>query len=397
MKSHKLLMIPGPIEFDSAVLATMSEPTSSHTDAAFIQTFGEALERMHQVFQSPKGQPFIVAASGTFAMDVAAANLIEAGDRVLLLNIGYFSERFGEILERYGAQITQIKAAIGARPDPQQIEDELKKGGYKAIFFSHVDTSTGVLNDVPTIAQLAHQYGALCVVDGVCSVAAEELRMDEWGVDVALTASQKAIGVPPGLAIWMVSPRALEVCRRRKMPVTNYYGDWLKWLPIMQAHEARQFDYFATPAINLIRALNVSLSQILSEGMENRYARHRQMSGAFKAAMRALELDQIPLSEEIAAHTLTAVRYPQGIQASDFLSRVAQEGVIISGGLLPPIQQEYFRVGHMGNISFGDLIGTVSAIERALASLGYRFVVGSGVAAAQRALQEANLQTPLFH
>jgi alanine-glyoxylate transaminase/serine-glyoxylate transaminase/serine-pyruvate transaminase len=188
----------------------------------------------------------------------------------------------------------------------------------------------------------------------------------------------------------MVSQRALEVRRNRKTPLANYYGDWLNWLPVMQAHEARQFDYFATPAINLIRALNVSLSQIVSEGMENRYARHRQMSRAFKAAMTALELEQIPISEEVAAHTLTAVRYPQGIQASDFLPRVAQEEVIISGGLLPAIKQQYFRVGHMGNISFGDLIGTVSAIERALASLGYRFAVGSGVAAAQCALQEVN-------
>lgn len=389
MKSHKLLMIPGPIEFDPAVLAAMSVPTSSHTDPAFIQTFGEALEKMRTVFQSPSGQPFIVAASGTFAMDVAAANLIEAGDRVILLNIGYFSERFGEILERYGAQVTQIKAEIGNRPDPQQVEEELKKGGYKAVYFSHVDTSTGVLNDVPTLARLAHQYGALCVVDGVCSIAAEELRFDEWGVDVAVTASQKAIGVPPGLALWMVSQRALEVCRNRKTPVPNYYGDWLKWLPVMQAHEARQFDYFATPAINLIRSLNVSLSQIVAEGMENRYARHRKMSRAFKAAMTALELDQIPVSEEVAAHTLTAVRYPQGIQAGEFLPRVAQEGVIVSGGLLPPIKQEYFRVGHMGNISFGDLIGTISAIERALSSLGYHFTIGSGVAAAQRAYQES--------
>lgn len=150
MKSHKLLMIPGPIEFDPAVLAAMSVPTSSHTDPAFIQTFGEALQKMRTVFQSPNGQPFIVAASGTFGMDVAAANLVEAGDRVLLLNIGYFSERFGEILECYGAQVVQIRAEIGNRPDPQQVEEELKKGGYKALFFSHVDTSSGVLNDVPT-------------------------------------------------------------------------------------------------------------------------------------------------------------------------------------------------------------------------------------------------------
>jgi len=384
-------MIPGPIEFDPAVLAAMSIPTSSHTDATFIQTFGEALEKLRIVFQSPNGQPFVVAGSGTLAMDVAVANLIEAGDSVLLLNIGYFSERFGEILERYGAKVTQIKAPLGDRPDLQQVEDELKKGTYKALFFSHVDTSSGVLNDVPSLARLAQRYGALCVVDGVCSIAAEELRMDEWGVDVAVTGSQKAIAVPPGLAIWVVSQRALEVCRKRKTPVPNYYGDWLKWLPVMQAHEARQFDYFATPAINLIRALKISLNQIVEEGIENRFRRHLALSRVFKAAMTALELDQIPVREEVAAHTLSAVRYPKGIQASDFLPRVAQEGVVISGGLLPPIKQEYFRVGHMGNISFGDLIGTVSAIEKALHSLGYQFAVGSGVAAAQRAYQEFDL------
>ncbi len=159
----------------------------------------------------------------------------------------------------------------------------------------------------------------------------------------------------------------------------------------MQAHEARQFDYFATPAINLIRALKISLNQIVEEGIENRFRRHLALSRVFKAAMTALELDQIPVREEVAAHTLSAVRYPKGIQASDFLPRVAQEGVVISGGLLPPIKQEYFRVGHMGNISFGDLIGTVSAIEKALHSLGYQFAVGSGVAAAQRAYQEFDL------
>ncbi len=274
MKNRTLLMIPGPIEFEPAVLAAMGAPTTGHVAPDFIETFGQALERMRSVFMSSDGQPFIVAGSGTLAMDLAGANLIEPGDKALVINTGFFSDRFALLLERYGAEVTQVTAPIGARPSTEEVEKVLRQQRFKLMTVTHVDTSTGVLNDVAALASLAHRYETLIVVDGVCSVAAEELRMTEWGADVVLTASQKAISVPPGLALLMAGPRAMAAFNARRTPVANFYADWANWLPVMQAYESRKASYFATPAVNSVWALNVSLGQLLAEGMEARFRRH---------------------------------------------------------------------------------------------------------------------------
>jgi alanine-glyoxylate transaminase/serine-glyoxylate transaminase/serine-pyruvate transaminase len=385
MKNRTLLMIPGPIEFEPAVLAEMGAPTTSHLAPNFIEAFGQALERMRQVFLSPDGQPFVLAGTGTLAMDSAGANLVEPGDRALVVNTGYFGDRYGVILERYGAQVTHARAAVGGRPSLGAVEQALKTGNFKLMTVTHVDTSTGVLADVQGLAALARRYNVLCVVDGVCSVAGEELRMAEWGVDVAFTASQKAVGVPPGLALLVAGPRAMASFMARKSPVLNYYGDWSNWLPIMQAYEARKTAYFGTPAVNLVFALNVSLGQILAEGMQARFTRHRRLSRAIKAGMRALGLGQVPDSPEAAANTMTAPRFPPGIAGPDFLAKAAQAGVTLAGGLHPAIRTEYFRIGHMGAASMGDALATVGAIETALAACGYTFTPGAGVAAAQAA------------
>ncbi len=208
MKDRTLLMIPGPIEFEPAVLAAMGAPTTSHVAPNFIEAFGQALEKTRKVFLSDDGQPFVLAGSGTLAMDTAVANVIEPGDKALVVNTGFFSDRMAAILERYGAQVTHVKAPVGGRPSIEEVEAALKQDHFKVMTITHVDTSTAVITDVKALAQLAQQYGALSLVDGVCSVAGEELRMSEWGVDVALTASQKAISVPPGLALVVASPRA---------------------------------------------------------------------------------------------------------------------------------------------------------------------------------------------
>ncbi len=387
MKNRTLLMIPGPIEFEPAVLAEMGAPTTSHLAPNFIEAFGQALERMRQVFMSPDGQPFVLAGTGTLAMDSAAANLVEPGDRALVVNTGYFGDRYGAILERYGAQVTHARTAVGDRPALESVELLLKSGSFKLMTVTHVDTSTGVLADVQGLAALARQYHVLCVVDGVCSVAGEALRMAEWGVDVAFTASQKAVGVPPGLALLVAGPRAMTAFKARKSPVLNYYGDWSNWLPIMQAYEARKTAYFGTPAVNLVFALNVSLGQILAEGMEARIARHRRLSQAVKAGMRALGLGQVPASPEAAANTMTAPRFPPGVAGPDFLAKAGQAGVTLAGGLHPAIRSEYFRIGHMGAANMGDILATVGAIETALAACGYAFTPGAGVAAAAAAGQ----------
>ena len=392
MKDRTLLMIPGPIEFDPAVLAELGAPTTSHLAPHFMEAFGQALERMRQVWQSDDGQPFVLAGSGTLAMDTAGANLVEPGDRALVVDTGYFSQRYASLLERYGAQVTLVSAPPGGSPTLEEVERALQTSPFKLMTITQVDTSTAVLADVPGLAALGRQYGVLVIVDGVCSVAGEVLKMSEWGVDLALTASQKAIGVPPGLALLVAGPRAMQAFQARQTPVRNYYADWANWLPVMQAYEARKPAYFGTPAVNLVFALNVSLGQILKEGLEQRFARHIALSRACKAGIAALGLGQVPLQPEAAAHTLTAPRYPAlgggaAFPAAEFLGRVAQAGVTLAGGLYPSIRGEYFRIGHMGAATLGDILATLGAVEQGLQACGYSFEPGSSLQAAQRAWQ----------
>jgi alanine-glyoxylate transaminase/serine-glyoxylate transaminase/serine-pyruvate transaminase len=379
-------MIPGPIEFEPAVLQKMGEATTSHVAPDFIETFGNALDLMKQVWRCPSGQPFVVAGSGTLAMDMAGANLVEPDDNCLVLSTGYFGERFAALLKRYGARVTVLNAPLGETVALDRVRKELAGAKYKLLVFTHVDTSTAVRVDPQPLARLAAEFGVATILDGVCSVASEEIRQEEWGIDVVLTASQKGIGVPPGLALMVVSPRALEISRNRRRPVPNYYADWSNWLPIMEAYAARRPAYFGTPPVNLIAALEVSLRQILDEGMDARVVRHRRFAAAFRAAMRALGLAMIPVAENVSANTLTAAYYPEGVDGSAFMAEVLREGVIVAGGLLPDIKSSYFRVGHMGAVSRGDILSTIGAIEAALARVGKAPEPGIGLAAAQRAL-----------
>jgi alanine-glyoxylate transaminase/serine-glyoxylate transaminase/serine-pyruvate transaminase len=321
-------------------------------------------------------------------MDCAGANLVEPGDKALVVDTGYFSERFTTILQRYGAQVTRLSATPGSRPSLEQVKAALEADSFKLLTVTHVDTSTGVIAEVEQIAALGRRYGVLVIVDGVCSVAGEALQMDAWGVDLALTASQKAIGVPPGLALLMIGPRALETFRNRTTLVLNYYADWTNWLPIMQAYEGRKTSYFGTPPVNLIFALSISLKQILAEGMPQRIARHIAISQVCKAGIQALGLSQLPLRPEYGAHTLTAPRYPIGVNGAEFLAQVLQSGVTLAGGLLPAIRGEYFRIGHMGAVTPGDILATIIAIESALVGCGYKFTPNTGVEAAQAAARK---------
>jgi alanine-glyoxylate transaminase/serine-glyoxylate transaminase/serine-pyruvate transaminase len=218
-------------------------------------------------------------------------------------------------------------------------------------------------------------------------VAGEELYQEKWGIDVALTASQKAIGVPPGLALVVAGPKAMAAWQKRKTPVANYYADWNNWLPIMQAYEARKPGYFGTPPVNHICALHVSLGQILAEGMEVRFARHQKIGEASRSAVRALGMKQVPTEPAHSADTLTAPYYPEGITGGDLLPRVKQAGAVLAGGLHPDIKAAYFRIGHMGAVKPGDILAAVGALETGLSACGYQFEPGTGLSAAQRVLQ----------
>ncbi|MCB0397302.1 MAG: alanine--glyoxylate aminotransferase family protein, partial [Flavobacteriales bacterium] len=252
---------------------------------------------------------------------------------------------------------------------------------------THVDTSTAVRVDPKPLGALGKKYGVLTVLDGVCSIAGEELKQEEWNIDVALTASQKALSVPAGLALLVAGKNAMDTWRNRKTPVSNYYADWTNWLPVMEAYEAGKPAYFGTPATNLVAAMHVSLGQILEEGMTERWERHAVISQAFKAGMAALGMGQVPVDSSFAARTLSAIRYPEGVTGGSFLPAVRAGGAIIAGGLHKAIRDEYFRVGHMGTANMGDILATIGAIEMALQTVGHTFDAGAGLMAATKVLE----------
>lgn len=386
MKARKLLMIPGPIEFEPEVLQPMSTPTTSHVAPDFVESFGNSLDMMKEVWLAPSGQPFIVAGSGTLAMDMAASNLVEQGDHALVISTGYFGERYAELLKRYTDNVDMLKAEHGKVVPVDQIEDQFKKKNYKLLTFTHVDTSTAVINDPRPIAELGKKYNVITILDGVCSVAGEEIRQEEWGIDIAFTASQKAIGVPPGLALLVASQKAMKAWNNRKTPVANYYADWNNWLPIMEAYGNRKPAYFGTPAVNLVLALEKSLQIILREGMETRFKRHKKIGKAFREAMKAAGLKMIPDEDRVSANTLSAPYYPSGVNGKEFLQKVSEEGIILAGGLIADIKTQYFRVGHMGAVNRSDLLATIGAIESALRNSGHKIEPGICLKKAQEIL-----------
>lgn len=383
---RKLLMIPGPITFDPEVLRAQSRPSMSHVEAEFGAIFGRVLRNVRQVFMCDRGQPFVLAGSGTLAMEFVAANLVERGDRAVVVDSGWFSQRYGDILSRYTDDVELISGEVGSLPPLDLVEAALKAQPTKVLAITHVDTSTGVIAPVKELAALARKYGAMSVVDGICATAACEFRQDDWQVDACITGSQKAIGVPVGLGLVVLGAEAMQRFEQRKTPVPNYYCDIKNWLPVMQAYEQDKVAYFATPAVNLIYALDVSLQQILAEGMGPRFQRHVKLGSAFQAGMRALGLELLA-KRGLEAPTISAMYYPDGVDSS-LLAKVAANGVTIAGGVLPGLAPKYFRVGHMGTCTPSDVVATIGAIERALLDSGAKITLGTGLAAAQEILSD---------
>lgn len=381
MVSRTLLMIPGPVEVDPEVLEAIARPPLSHMSTAFAALMQEALAGLKEAFDALDGQPFLIAGSGTLAMEMALANLVEPGDRVVVVDTGYFAARMAELAEWLEAQVIRVAAEPGALPDDAQIESALR-GGAKILTITHVDTSTGVVAPVERWTALAHRYGALVVVDGVCAVGGQRFHQTLWEVDVALTGSQKALAVPPGLAIVVARPAALEVYHQRRTRTRSYYVDWGKWLPVMEAYQAGRPAYFATPAVNLVAAMVASLRRIRVEGMEARWARHERIARSFRAGLRAMELELVPRDPSWTAVTLSVIYYPDGID-DRLLREIEAAGVTVAGAIHPALRGRSFRVGHMGEIGLPALLQTLSAIEIALRRLGHAVSPGAGVAAAQ--------------
>ncbi|GAA6021394.1 hypothetical protein JCM11491_006690 [Sporobolomyces phaffii] len=349
---HKLLSVPGPVECSDAVLLANAHPSMSHVSPAFAPVFGDCLRMLRTLLYTESAQPFIIAGSGTLGWDLVAANLVEAGEKALVLSSGYFGDAFNDCLATYGADVTRLTAPVGGRVDLEKVETALKQDKYKVLTFTHVDTSTGVLSDAKAIGELVQRVSpeTLVVLDGVCAVASEEIRMDAWNIDVVVGASQKGISVPPGVSITAFSQRSLQVVESRKSPIPNYYGSLKRWKPVMESYEKGTPAYFATPPVNLIYALEASLKDIVSGSvsLEERFKLHRESAHKFRAEVTELGFKTVALSDDACANGMTAVYVPEGVAPPKLVGALAERGIVIAGGLHKDIKTKYIRFGHMG-------------------------------------------------
>ncbi|KAK0389827.1 hypothetical protein NLU13_3400 [Sarocladium strictum] len=377
---HPTLLIPGPIEFDDAVLNSMSHYSESHVGPGFVSTFGDTLTQVRKLFQTtdPSSQPFIISGSGTLGWDLVAANVVEPEEKALVLSTGYFGDRFAECLSLYGANVTKLDGPIGGRPQLPEIEKALKENKYKILTVTHVDTSTGVLSELKDLAALVKKVSpeTLVIVDGVCSVACEEIRFDEWGLDGVVTASQKAIGCPAGLSISMFSGRAMEAFNNRKSQPGSYFASMKNWTPIMKNYEAKKPSYFATPSPQLIHALNTALTIILEKPLSERFQRHIEVSDKVKKAVKDLGLEVVATKPEDQSHAMTAIYLPEKVQIPDILPKLSNKGVIFAGGIHKDIATKYIRFGHMGVSAMDpkrtDIDKALDALKSGLYECGYQ-------------------------
>ena len=373
-------MIPGPSPVVRSIQEQMGRETIAFGDPDFVRDFKEVLLDLRTLWKT-EGEVFVVAGSGTLAMEMAIANTTKRGDRVLVVSHGYFGDRFAEICERKGLEVDVLASEWGKAVGASEIEKQLRKNSCAVLTLTHVDTSTGVSAPVSEIGTMMKKFpDTLFILDGVCATAAEPEQVDEMGVDVLLTGSQKAFGVAPGLAMVWAGPKAMKKRGDLGM-IPEYYADFDKWLPIM--HDPAK--YFATPAVNMVWALKESLRIIKEEGLEVRYARHRRNAKAIHAALEKLGFS-ILADQHVRAVTLSGVLYPDDIDDKRFRTILAQEGVQVAGGL-GAYSGKMFRLGHMGNIDEHDLVSVIAAIERTLVSVGRKHELGSGVAELMRNLQ----------
>ncbi|MEK4227934.1 pyridoxal-phosphate-dependent aminotransferase family protein [Solibacillus sp. FSL H8-0538] len=362
MRNKELLLIPGPTPVLDEIYDALASETRGHTDPRFVATFKNAIEQTKEMLQTD-GEVYVVAGSGTLAMEMAIVNTVAEGEKILVISHGYFGDRFTPLAKAYGIEVDVLQSEWGKRVDAKLVEEVLATGSYKAVTVTHADTSTGVASDLETLIPLIKAAGALAIVDGVVATAAMEENMSKrYGnnpdhkIDIVLTGSQKAIGVPPGLAIIAFSKKALQA-RAELGQIRAYYADINNWRGVMDNPST----YFATPPVNLIYAYDTALKIVLDEGMDNRIARHVAYGKAVRAALREYGMHAIA-DESIAAPTLSCILYPDGVVDADFRAGLAKRGIIIAGSLAH-LAGKAFRIGHMGNT-------TPEMLEQAIRQIG---------------------------
>ena len=372
MKNQKLVMIPGPTPTVRSITDQMGRETVAFGDPAFVKDFKELIVDLKEMWRV-EGECFVVAGSGTMAMEMAVANVTKRDDNVLIVSNGFFGDRFIDICTRKGLNVDVLSAEWGEVVSPETIENKLKEKNYAAITVTHVDTSTGARAPIEEIGEVLKRFPeTVYIVDGVAATAGEREYVDDMNIDILFTGSQKAFGVAPGLAILWAGQKALQ---RRKVlgTIPEYYIDFEKWIPIMNDPSK----YYATPAVNMVWALKESIRLIKEEGIEERYARHKRVSDAFNAALEAIGFGVLA-KKEYRCSTLSTVLYPEGINDAEFRKVLAEEGAMVAGGLAA-YAGKMFRIGHMGNIDDHTVYSAIAAIERTLVKLGYKYEKGIGL------------------
>ncbi|UJA20055.1 alanine--glyoxylate aminotransferase family protein [Thermoleophilia bacterium SCSIO 60948] len=384
--TKQYLLTAGPTPLPPAVSQVMAEPILYHRAPAFIEVYERVLGRLPEVFQT-RNQVLCYAASGTGALESAVANLVRPGQGAVVASCGKFGERWAELCEAYEADMTHLAFEWGEKVDPARLDAALGElaSPPRAVFTTFSETSTGVVNDIEAIAEVVSRHGSILCVDAVSGLGAAELKQDEWGVDVVISGSQKALMCPPGLAFASVSERALALAAENG--AGRYYFDWGKTAK-GQAQSPANSAF--TPAVSLFMALDVALAQIMDEGLDEVFARHALLARAARAGIEAAGLERFG-PEDDAANVVTAARLPDEIDGAAVPKLMRDRyGVTIAGGQ-GHLKGKIARIAHCGYFGGFDIIVALSALELALADVGHQVEPGAAAGAAMRVFAEAGV------
>ncbi len=374
----KFLMTPGPTQIPPQVSLAMARPIIHHRTAEYSELFDRVNDNLKYVYQT--GNDIIsFASSGTGAMESAVVNLCSPGDEVLVAACGKFGERWHDLAQAYGLIAEFHEYEYGEAVSPDDIARALADNPkIKAVFVTHSETSTGVVNDMKAIGAAVADSEAVLVSDSISGMGSAEIRTDGWMIDVVVAGSQKALMIPPGLAFVSVSGKAWALAEESKLP--RFYFDWLKARKALgQAQPTTPF----TPPVSLVVGLDAALSMIREEGLDNLFERHRVLGRATRAAIQSMGLELFSPDDD-SSSSVTAVKVPEGIEDGQ-LRRLTRDkyGVQLAGGQ-GPVKGKIFRIGHCGYYNYSDIIVAVTALELALNELGHPVQLGSGVSAAEQ-------------
>jgi aspartate aminotransferase-like enzyme len=371
-----LLFIPGPVTVADAVLAAMAKPLMDHRSSPFAKILKRIESRMRPIFGT-RGEVLVLSSSGTGGLETAVANMFGPDDTVLVCPIGVFGQRFIDLAKIYGCKVEVLETPWGGAVDPAALRARLTADTHKkitGILLTQNETSTGAQNDMAALAQAIRGHNAYVVVDAVSGLGASEFRMDDWGFDVVVTASQKAIAAPPGIAMVAVSERAWAKMERNTSP--RFYFDLKR---------ARDFSALGetpwTPAVSIAYALDVALDLFEKEGDANVWRRHDRYARAIRAALEALGL-KIYSQDGAHSPTVVAAYVPANIDGDAVRKRLREERGLMLGGGQKDLKGKIIRIGTMGDLSQTDIVGMIGALELALLDAGHHVGLGSGGKAA---------------